>query len=137
MTESAGAEVGQIFTPLGDLTKAWVRRLAEYYGLPTAEREESMGLCFVGERDNFGDFICRFSLSLSLSSSEFLAQYITPPSQQGYLVDPEGNRLGEHNGLWHYTIGQGARLGGMLEPWFVAKKGVGETGQDIQVVPGS
>ena len=71
------------------------------------------------------------------ASSEFLAQYITPPSQQGYLVDPEGNRLGEHNGLWHYTIGQGARLGGMLEPWFVAKKGVGETGQDIQVVPGS
>ena len=130
-----------MLTPLGDITKPWVRRLAEYYGLPTAEREESMGLCFVGERNNFGDFICACcwyhhldDLTLSFYPP---AQYTSPPSRQGYLVDLDGNRLSDHKGLWHYTIGQGARPGGMLEPWFVAKKGIGESGQDILVVPGS
>ena len=72
-----------------------------------------------------------------MQSLTFLAQYITPPTTQGYLVDLAGERLGEHKGLWHYTVGQGARLGGMLEPFFVAQKGVGESGQDILVVPGS
>lgn len=64
------------------------------------------------------------------------AQYVSKPSQQGYLVTPEGKRVGEHEGLWYYTIGQRARVGGMVEPHFVAKKGVGETGQDILIVPG-
>lgn len=128
----------QMITPLGYVTKPWVRRLAEYYGLPTAEREESMGLCFVGERGNFGDFICtlRF-LALFVRELTRSAQYTSPPPRQGYLVDLDGRRLGKHNGLWYYTIGQGARLGGMEIPHFVAKKGIGESGQDILVVPGS
>ncbi|CAD6574901.1 MAG: hypothetical protein TREMPRED_001244 [Tremellales sp. Tagirdzhanova-0007] len=116
------AQLQRMICPIAEIAKPWVRRLAEYYNLPTAEREESMGLCFVGERANFGDFV---------------AQYTSPPPSQGYLVDSEGKRLGEHQGLWYYTIGQGARLGGMSDPWFVARKGVGETGQDILVVPGS
>ena len=99
-----------------------------------------MGLCFVGERANFGDFICSYSQELSSSLSKIdppSAQYTSPPDHKGYLVDVEGNRLGEHKGLWYYTIGQGARLGGMDIPHFVAKKGVGSSGQDILVVPGS
>ena len=127
----------KMICPIAEIAKPWVRRLAEYYNLPTAEREESMGLCFVGERANFGDFVGSSLLLGSFSGLNPLAQYTSPPPSQGYLVDSEGKRLGEHQGLWYYTIGQGARLGGMSDPWFVARKGVGETGQDILVVPGS
>lgn len=44
--------------PLGGIRKEDVRRLARHYDLPTAERAESMGVCFIGERGKFGDFIC-------------------------------------------------------------------------------
>ncbi|ORY26792.1 tRNA methyl transferase-domain-containing protein [Naematelia encephala] len=108
--------------PLGSISKVWVRRLAEYYALPTADRDESMGLCFVGERGNFG---------------EFISQYTTPPETQGYLVNEEGEQLAQHKGLWTYTIGQGAKIANQLQPFYVAKKGIGESGQDILVVPGS
>ncbi|GFZ51238.1 hypothetical protein JCM24511_08996 [Saitozyma sp. JCM 24511] len=108
--------------PLANLTKPWVRRLATHFGLPTADREESMGVCFIGERGNFGDFV---------------SQYTSPPSTPGHIVDPSGKRLAEHDGLWHYTIGQRARVAGMDGRWFVAKKGVGESKQDILVVPGA
>jgi tRNA-specific 2-thiouridylase len=39
--------------------------------------------------------------------------------------------------MWYYTIGQGAKLSGKSEKWFVAKKGVGQGSNDILVVPGS
>jgi len=48
--------------PLAQVKKEDVRKLAKYYGLPNANKEESMGLCFVGERGKFGDFICQSSL---------------------------------------------------------------------------
>ena len=50
----------QMVTPLGSIAKKDVRRLARYFGLPTAERAESMGVCFIGERGKFGDFVCTF-----------------------------------------------------------------------------
>ena len=51
--------------PLYDIPKKDVRRLAQHYSLPTAERAESMGVCFIGERGRFGDFISTsFSVSL-------------------------------------------------------------------------
>jgi tRNA U34 2-thiouridine synthase MnmA/TrmU len=43
--------------PIGDLTKVEVRALAEKYNLPTAARPESMGICFIGEKRKFSDFI--------------------------------------------------------------------------------
>ena len=49
--------------PLAELKKEDVRKLAKYYGLPNADKEESMGLCFVGERGKFGDFICKSFLA--------------------------------------------------------------------------
>ena len=64
------------------------------------------------------------------------AQYTSPP-ESGYLVNLSGERLAEHKGLWYYTIGQRARVANQLKPMFVAKKGVGEKGTDILVVPGS
>ena len=43
--------------PLGELTKADVRKIAEAAGLPTAQRDESMGICFVGQKRKFNEFL--------------------------------------------------------------------------------
>ena len=55
--------IDQSVFPLGGIRKEDVRRLAKYYNLPTADRAESMGVCFIGERGRFGDFICTFTAS--------------------------------------------------------------------------
>jgi hypothetical protein len=78
-------------------------------------------------------YICRTQVSLT----HFPAQYTSPPSTPGHIVDLSGKKLAEHDGLWHYTIGQRARVAGMDGRWFVAKKGVGASKQDILVVPGA
>lgn len=75
------------------------------------------------------------SLGARVLTRSFIAQY-TSPADKGYLVTPTGDRVAPHRGMWYYTIGQGAKLPGMKLKWFVAKKGMGEGGQDIMVVPG-
>lgn len=96
--------------PLGDLNKTQVRALARRAGLPTAEKKDSTGICFIGER--------RFR--------DFLARYL--PRNPGPIETPEGHLLGEHRGLAYYTIGQrqGLGIGGVTgraeAPWFVARK---------------
>ncbi|EPQ57770.1 tRNA 5-methylaminomethyl-2-thiouridylate-methyltransferase [Gloeophyllum trabeum ATCC 11539] len=105
--------------PLGDLTKPEVRAMAKRFGLPTAERAESMGICFVGEKRKF---------------SEFVSQYVPP--KPGDIVDLEtGKVVGQHQGLWTYTIGQGAKIRGLPEKAFVAKKD--PKSNVVYVVPGS
>jgi len=91
--------------PIGHLTKPEVRELATRYSLPTASRSESMGICFVGEKGHF---------------NQFLSQYIPP--KPGRIVDTKGKDLGAHRGLWMYTIGQGARIPGLTTKLFVARK---------------
>jgi tRNA-5-taurinomethyluridine 2-sulfurtransferase len=54
--------------PIGSLTKAQVRALAEQYKLPTAARPESMGICFVGEKRRFSEFISMLSFNPYWSS---------------------------------------------------------------------
>ncbi len=95
--------------PVGHLNKTDVRRIAKELGLPNAERKDSTGICFIGER-NF---------------SKFLSQHLA--SQPGNIVDVSGKVLGRHDGLIFYTIGQrkGIRLGGGSgdgRPWFVVEK---------------
>ncbi|KIY46868.1 5-methylaminomethyl-2-thiouridylate-methyltransferase [Fistulina hepatica ATCC 64428] len=105
--------------PLGELQKTHVRELAAHYGLPTAERPDSVGLCFVGEKTKF---------------SSFLSQYIQP--RPGPIKDYlTGQRYGTHEGLWYYTIGQRASLGGMSQKMFVAEKDIPTN--TVFVVPGS
>ncbi|KAF8698582.1 tRNA methyl transferase, partial [Rhizoctonia solani] len=82
--------------PLSDLTKPVIRALAQEMRLPTAERGESMGLCFV-------------------------AEYI-PPSSGPILLYPSMKQVGEHKGLHTLTIGQNARIPGQPKKLFVAKK---------------
>ncbi|KAH9997616.1 5-methylaminomethyl-2-thiouridylate-methyltransferase [Russula vinacea] len=92
--------------PLADISKTQVREIARSAGLHNAFREESMGLCFVGERRRFNDF---------------LGEYVTP--RPGPILEIDTNvPLGRHNGLWTYTIGQGARLPGLATRLFVASK---------------
>ncbi|MCF6276438.1 MAG: tRNA 2-thiouridine(34) synthase MnmA [Candidatus Magasanikbacteria bacterium] len=74
--------------PLGKLNKKQVRKIAEKKELPNANREESMGICFIGE----------------VSIGEFLAQKIKP--EKGKIILNDGTQIGEHNGLHKYTLGQ-------------------------------
>ncbi|MBQ9111876.1 MAG: tRNA 2-thiouridine(34) synthase MnmA [Oscillospiraceae bacterium] len=81
--------------PLGALEKAEVRRIAEKNGFVTAKKKESQDICFVPDGDYAG-FIERFS------GKSF---------PEGDFTDMQGNVLGTHKGLIHYTIGQRKGLG--------------------------
>ncbi|KAG7096558.1 hypothetical protein E1B28_003980 [Marasmius oreades] len=106
--------------PIGGHLKSEVRELARKYNLQTAEREESMGLCFVGERSG------RFS--------NFLSSYIAP--KPGSIIDLTNNKqVAEHQGLWTYTIGENARIKGLPERMFVAHRDPALNA--VLVVPGS
>jgi tRNA-specific 2-thiouridylase len=95
--------------PLGGLFKAEIRRLAEHFALPTAQKKESMGICFVGD----------------ISIEGFLRDHSTHVPVPGpILLDETGETIGEHHGLLHYTIGQrqGIPQAGGTKPLFVLKK---------------
>lgn len=96
----------QVLFPLGDLPKTEVRKIAREAGLSTAEKGDSTGICFIGER-NF---------------REFLSQFI--PLTPGPILSVEGELVGEHVGLPFYTIGQrkGMGIGGAGDAWFVVRK---------------
>jgi tRNA-specific 2-thiouridylase len=91
--------------PLADYTKPEVRKLAEEFGLVTATKKESMGICFVGK----------------VGIKDFLKQYVT--STTGGIIDQNGATVGEHEGAIFYTIGQrhGLQVGGGL-PFYVIGK---------------
>ena len=94
--------------PIWDLQKSEVRKIAIQAGLPNAQRKESQGICFVWKIDMM----------------DFLQKKI--PHQTGDIVDIHGNILGQHKGVWYYTIGQRKWLDvwGMPEAIFVMKKDI-------------
>ena len=98
--------------PLGDLAKDDVRRMAREAALPTHAKKDSTGICFIGERD----------------FREFLSRYL--PARTGEIQDPQGNVLGEHPGVFYFTLGQreGLQIGGVRgrdpAPWYVVGKDV-------------
>ncbi|KAF8176020.1 tRNA-specific 2-thiouridylase [Pholiota molesta] len=118
---SAISEAGlrRALFPIGHLTKPEVREIAKQHKLATAERRDSVGICFVGKKSKFNGF---------------LASYITP--NPGPIVDKlTGKVVGQHSGLWNYTLGQNARVPGMEQRMFVGGKDV-ET-NTIYLVAGS
>lgn len=111
------AQLSKTLFPVGELHKTEVRRIAEEIGLPNAKKKDSTGICFIGERP-FRDFLNR---------------YIN--KEPGWILDDRDRRLGRHQGLSFYTLGQrqGLGIGGVKEkgaqrgggehqPWFVARK---------------
>ncbi|KAJ7679011.1 tRNA-specific 2-thiouridylase [Mycena polygramma] len=106
------AGLARALFPIGELAKPEVRRIAQDGDMPTSvlEREESMGLCFIGEKKRT-DF------------KEFIASYITPSPGPVKLLST-GETLSEHNGLWSFTIGEKIRLAGLPEKMYVARKDI-------------
>lgn len=102
------AALSRSLFPLGELTKDTVRTLARKATLPTHDKKDSTGICFIGER----------------KFTEFLRQYL--PTQPGEIHTIEGNYKGEHQGLMYHTIGQrhGLGIGGPGEPWYVVDKDI-------------
>ena len=92
--------------PVGSYEKPQVRELARKFGLTTAEKKDSQGICFVGK----------------VGIKEFLLHELGP-QQHGAVIDQHGRRAGEHDGALFYTIGQrhGLHVGGGL-PFYVTGK---------------
>ncbi len=104
------SQLARTLFPVGHLHKSEVRRIAREAGLGNHAKRDSTGICFIGERP----------------FRAFLARYL--PRAPGPMVTPEGERVGEHEGLMYYTLGQrqglgiGGRRAGGGEPWYVAGK---------------
>ena len=96
-----------VLFPIGDMNKSEVRKIAEEYDLVTADKKDSTGICFIGER-NFRNF---------------LKNYL--PNQPRDIVNIDTNEVvGKHVGLMNYTIGQrrGLNIGGTKDRMFVVGK---------------
>jgi tRNA-specific 2-thiouridylase len=96
--------------PIGTLKKGEVRHIARMHGFVNADKKDSTGICFIGER-NF---------------KQFLMQYL--PAQPGDMLTLSGKIVGRHDGLMYYTLGQrkGLGIGGVKDSgagsWFVIGK---------------
>lgn len=102
------SELKHALFPLADFQKKYVRGLATSYGLPTAAKKDSQGLCFLGKLD----------------MKEFLSHYIQV--KPGEVVNAQGKVIGMHDGAFFYTYGQrhGFRITspGEQEPHYVIDK---------------
>ena len=100
--------------PIGDYTKKQVRQIAKRNSFQNFDRKGTVGICFIGK----------------INLKKFLQARISP--KKGKILDPEGKQIGEHDGIYYYTIGQrlGPRFGievdkgkeKQLKKWYVARK---------------
>ena len=104
------SQLDRVLFPIGGYTKPQVRDFATAAGLPNHRKKDSTGICFIGERE----------------FREFLQNYLKP--HPGPILDDQGQKIGEHQGLMYYTLGQrkglhiGGRRGAQEAPWYVAAK---------------
>ncbi len=109
LSQLSNKQLENVLFPIGELEKPVVRKIALEYGLITAQKKDSTGICFIGER-NFKDF---------------LKNYL--PNIPGKIVNIDTNEtIGEHIGLMYYTIGQrrGLNIGGNSDKMFVVGKNI-------------
>ena len=100
------SQIEKALFPIGDLEKKEVRKIAADNNINVANKKDSTGVCFIGER-NF---------------KEFLKNYL--PAQPGLMKTLDGKVVGKHDGIMYYTIGQrhGLAIGGPGDAWFVIGK---------------
>ncbi|MBS83098.1 MAG: tRNA 2-thiouridine(34) synthase MnmA [Gammaproteobacteria bacterium] len=98
--------------PLSDINKDDVKKIAKSLDIEISRKKESMGICFIGKK----------------KFSDFIKKYIKP--NPGLICDANNMILGNHDGLFNYTIGQrkGINIGGkknyLNKPWFVSEKDI-------------
>jgi len=105
------SELKSCLFPIGNLTKKKVREIAKKNNFPNFDKKSTVGICFIGK----------------INLKKFLQQKIKP--KKGKILDPEGNQIGEHDGIYYYTIGQrlGPRYGLEIEKkGSLSKEGVGQ-----------
>lgn len=98
----------KVLFPIGHMLKSDLREFARKHDLATSDKEDSTGICFIGERDFKG----------------FLGQYLK--AKPGPFMTLSGKIVGQHDGAFYYTMGQrkGLGIGGAGEAWFVVAKDV-------------
>ncbi|MEN2324511.1 tRNA 2-thiouridine(34) synthase MnmA [Lentilactobacillus otakiensis] len=109
LSQLSADQLDRVMFPIGDMVKPDVRKIAREAGLATADKKDSVGICFIGEK-NF---------------KNFLGHYL--PATPGKMMTVDGEVKGQHDGLMYYTIGQrrGLGIGGDgvdNQPWFVVGK---------------
>lgn len=107
-------QLAHIKFPIGHLTKPQVRKEAQKRGLHVAAKKDSVGICFIGD----------------INVHEFLKERLG--EKPGNVIDSQGNVIGEHKGLWFYTIGQ--RHGFTLHAKTLVKQSDGTT-IDKHIIP--
>jgi tRNA-specific 2-thiouridylase len=109
-------ELSHYLFPIGEYTKEQIRIIAKNNRFPNYDKKGTVGICFIGK----------------VNLKKFLQKKIKP--KKGKILDPNGKIIGEHDGIYYYTIGQrlGPRYGFELDrgdknkpsKWYVAKKDV-------------
>ena len=102
-------QLSRALFPIGSFKKSEVRDLAHKYQLPTMDRRDSQGICFLGQ----------------IKFNEFIKHHLG--EVKGDIIDSDtGKKLGNHSGYYFYTIGQRSGLGLSGGPWYVVKKDINE-----------
>ncbi len=109
LSQLSYAQISKLMFPIGGMMKSEVRDIAHAAHLPSADRKDSQGICFLG-KINYNDFLRRYL-----------------GEREGKIVELEtGKILGTHRGYWFHTIGQRKGLFLSGGPWFVVKKDIDE-----------
>ena len=109
LSQLSTQQIAKLMFPIGHLMKSEVRAIAHAAHLPSADRKDSQGICFLG-KINYHDFLRRYL-----------------GEREGKIVELEtGKILGTHRGYWFHTIGQRKGLFLSGGPWFVVKKDIEE-----------